>query len=190
LNSQETDSIRRVVYHDVPQYVTDEMLISEFDSSKYLLKRRRLDNVILKNDSTYLSYYGLYDIDFTKNANTVFVNNYWGTSVDSLSQVDFFANTVILLEPNYSIYVNDSIYIPHASRLMCKDEIDIQDGRHIFVYDRDRHMIVSSEFRNPNTHETFAKYSIVKVIKITQVDFYEFWDTNAYADSVFLPFIY
>jgi hypothetical protein len=134
---------------------------------------------ILKKDFNHLSYIGGYEIDLTKGSNTIFPSSYlendYSWTIDSIPLSALTHQSVILVEPNYKLYINDSIYIPHASKLISEIAFHSDDVKHTFIYDRKRQMIVSAELRNLYTNEFIYKHELIKVIKLTRDEFYSFW---------------
>jgi hypothetical protein len=134
---------------------------------------------VLKKDFNHLSYIGGYEIDLTKEPNTVFPRSYleqdYSWTIDSIPLSELTHHSVILVMPDYEIYINDIFHIPHASKLISEISFHSYDVKHTFIYDRKRQMIVSAELRNPYTNELLYKHELIKVIKLTRDEFYSFW---------------
>ncbi|MDR2423542.1 MAG: hypothetical protein LBD59_02320 [Prevotellaceae bacterium] len=134
---------------------------------------------VLKKDFNHLSYIGGYEIDLTKGQNTIFPSNFfekdYSWTIDSIPLSTLTHRSVILVEPDYELYINDSIYIPHASKLISIISIHNGYAKYTFVYDRKRQIIVSAVLRNGHTNEIICKHELIKVIKLTRDEFYSFW---------------
>jgi hypothetical protein len=135
-------------------------------------------NWILKKDFDKFQYWD-YNIDISKGAGAIFSSGFYkeeyAWTIDSIPPAELMERTVVLEDPDYEIHINDSIYIPHACRLLTKTHYEDEVFKHIFVYDRDRQMTVNAEFRDVHTDEIILKYELIKVVTITRNDFYKFW---------------
>jgi hypothetical protein len=198
LLAQENNVIRQQIFCDNSNhnYIVDSILILGFEKSKYLLYNTSIP-IIRKKDFNYLQYEN-YEIDLTKEANTVFINNdFKNYSIDSIFGTNFLQHAVILIDPDYSLYISDSIYISHASRIIDMNEISFEElkgNTYIFIYDKNRQIIVSSELRDRYTHNVISKKSIERIIKITREDFDDIWGYAIWGDfesrSIINPYMY
>ena len=134
---------------------------------------------ILKIDFDRFRYRD-YNIDLTKGSNYIFLSGRIAPSwtLDNISLHKLMEHFIILIESNYSAKLNDSICIPHASRLIRANRSSRYGNslvKHVIIYDRDKQLIVAAEHRDYQTNELLSKYELIKVIKLTGEEFYEFW---------------
>ena len=139
------------------------------------------DCFVLKPDFNRFSYRD-YDVDLTKGDNYMFLSNRLNPSRthDSIPLNELPEHSIILVESDYTAKIGDSIRIPHASRLIRSVYSHIHSDypeyvKHTIVYDRNRQTIVASERRHAYTDKLLSKYELVKVIRLTREDFYQFW---------------
>jgi hypothetical protein len=178
----ERDSVLQQHYSVHWRLFAEDILNEGLDSRKDdLLKATKEDcsYSVLKKDFNHLSYTGGYEIDLTKGQNTVFPRTYmeqeYSWTIDSIPLSELTHHSVIPVEPNYELYINDSIYIPYASKLISEIWSHSGNLKHTFIYDRKRQIIVSSESRNPYTNKLIYRHELIKVIKLTRDEFYSFW---------------
>lgn len=131
---------------------------------------------ILRKDFDRFQYWD-YNADITGGAGAIFPSGSlmkeYSWTIDSIPLDELTERTVVLLDPDYELHLDNDIAIPHACRLAT--ETIYNRGVHVFVYDRDRQMTVAAELRDACTNEIRLKYELIKVIEMTRNDFYEFW---------------
>jgi hypothetical protein len=180
LLAREKDSIKQQIYTDYYRRIVDSLSLEftrlEFTKVKHYLHGMGYIPMEMKKDFNCLPYHN-YNINLTKKINTITINQWKNHSIDNIPGKDFLKDIAILIEKDYSLYLKDSTYIPHASKIMEWAMLGRFDDYmiHTFTYDRNRQVIVVSELREEKTHKIIAMYSIDKIIKINKEDFYEFW---------------
>jgi hypothetical protein len=181
LLARETDSIRQQIYVDYwsVRHIIDSISSLGFKNVKRYLNGTVYAPIEMKKDFNFLPYWN-FNIYLTKGSNTIFISNFWNNySLDSIPETSILEHIAVLIEPDYDLYLGDSIYIQHASKVMDWTSLGHFDYCiHIFTYDRKRQLIVASKLRDRITHKLMAEYRIEKIIQITGENFYEFWDND------------
>jgi hypothetical protein len=178
LNAVEYDKNRvlRQRYYDF-DFMGRIILEEGWQKREYALRSSH-NHLILKKDFDRFQYWD-YNIDISKGTGAIFSSGFYkeeySWTIDSIPPAELVGRTVVLEDPDCELYTNDSIYVPNACRLRTQTQYDNETFKHVFFYDRDRQMTVKAEFRDVHTNEIIVKYELIKVIKITQNDFYKFW---------------